>query len=417
MKQALGIAWMALCLLLAGCGGKGDSAPAPPDVKVVAGDTSAVVTWTQDSGTEYWVWVAQGTDVSTSNCAATAGCKIFVNVTSPYIITGLTNGTMYSVTVNARTSGGPGGPGTPPLAFVPRIAGTTWTANPALGTMDLLGLAFTSATTTAGNTVVAVGTGGAIFHSADAITWVGATSGVSSNLNAALFANARFFAVGDAGTILTSADGAAWTAQTTPRTANLYSVTTNGAGPVVAVGAGGTILVSTDSATWTAVDSHTTNDLYGVYYANGLYVAVGANGTLLTSPDSGQWTTISGIPAANLRAVTYGAFVATATAAASATWVVVGDGGTVITSPDGVTWTAQSPISSNNLTAVTHGTQFVAVGAGGAIFTSVDGIAWQPAVSGTTRNLRAVTFTVLSAGSIGVGYVAVGDAGTNLYAF
>ncbi len=108
MKQALGIAWMALCLLLAGCGGKGDSAPTPADVKVVAGDTSAVVTWTQESGTEYWVWVAQGADVSTSNCAGTAGCKIFVNVTSPNIITGLTNGTTYRFTVAAKNSRGTG---------------------------------------------------------------------------------------------------------------------------------------------------------------------------------------------------------------------------------------------------------------------------------------------------------------------
>jgi len=146
-------------------------------------------------------------------------------------------------------------------------------------------------------------------------------------------------------------------------------------------------------------------------------IAVGANGTILTSTDAGQWTTINPTTSVNLRGVSNGASVATATAAAAATWVVVGDGGALVTSPDGINWTEQLPITSINLTSVVHGTQFIAVGNAGAIFTSVDGLAWQPEISETARNLRAVSFTVLSAGSIGVGYVAVGDMGTNLSAF
>ena len=69
------------------------------------------------------------------------------------------------------------------------------------------------------------------------------------------------------------------------------------------------------------------------------------------------------------------------------------------------------------LASVAFGSQFVAVGAGGAIFTSVDGLAWQPADSGTTTDLNAVAFTILTAHSIGVGYAAVGNAGTNLTSF
>lgn len=418
MRQIFGIAFVTLALLLAACGGGGGSSvPAPSDIQVVPGDTSATVSWHQDPGTEYWVWVAAGNDVTPSNCPGTAACKISVNVSSPFIITGLTNGTMYSVTINARTNGGPGGPSTTPIAFVPRIAGTTWSVGAPLGANNMLGLAFTVTTTAGVNTVVAVGAGGAIYYSPDAIHWLAETSKVTANLNAAIFANSLFLAVGDSGTMLTSPDGLAWTSQVPQTTAGLYSVATNGSGTVVAVGARGTILVSTNSTTWAPADSHTSTDLNGIFFANGRYVAVGANGAMLTSTDAGQWTTINPITSANLRAVSYGASIATATVAAAAIWVVAGDGGSLLTSPDGLDWTGQVPIAANNLTSIVHGTQFVTVGSGGAIFTSVDGITWQPEVSETTQNLRAVTFTILSAGSIGVGYVAVGDSGTNLSAF
>lgn len=416
MKRILGVVSIALCVLLAGCGG-GNSAPAPTDVKVLPGDTSASVSWTQASDTEYWLWVQQGGSVSTSNCATIPTCEIHVDVSSPFIITGLTNGSQYAVTINARTGDGPGGPGSPAITFVPRIAGTTWSAGPSLGGNELLGVAFTAATSAGVSTAVAAGTGGAIFYSTNGVTWAPATSNVTGNLNALLFANSLFFAVGDAGAILTSADGATWSVQPPPITANLYSIVGDGAGKVVAVGAGGTILVSSNNTAWALANSPTSMDLYGIYYANGRYVAVGANGTMLTSTDATQWTAINPVTSANLRSVSFGTPVVTAAAAAAATWVVIGDAGVVETSPDGLAWTAQAPIAASNLTSVVHGTQFIAVGAGGLIFTSVDGVAWQPAVSNTSANLHAVTFTLLSGGAVGVGYIAVGDSGTNLSAF
>lgn len=417
MKQLLSTAVIALSLLVAGCGG-GNSAPAPSDLKVVPGDTSASVSWTQESGTQYWLWVQQGGGVSTSSCATIPTCKINVDVSSPFIITGLTNGALYSVTINARTGDGPGGPGATPITFVPRIAGSTWSAGPALGANNLYGVGFTAATSSGVSTAVAVGAGGAIFYSANGINWAPATSNVTGNLNALLFANSLFFAVGDAGSILTSPDGVTWTAQPPPITANLYSIVGDGAGKVVAVGAGGTILVSSNNTSWALASSPTSVDLYGIYFASGRYVAVGANGTMLTSTDAVQWTAINPVTSANLRSASYGTPAVTATAAAAAaTWVVVGDTGAVVTSPDGLAWTAQAPIAASNLASVVHGTQFIAVGAGGLIFTSVDGVAWQPAVSNTSENLHAVTFTLLSGGAVGVGYIAVGDSGTNLSAF
>ena len=87
-----------------------------------------------------------------------------------------------------------------------------------------------------------------------------------------------------------------------------------------------------------------------------------------------------------------------------------------MTSADGLTW-VPAQIAPVNLASVAHGTQFIAVGDAGAIYTSIDGLAWQPASSGVTVNLHSVAFTVLTGGSIGVGYIAVGDRGTVLTAF
>jgi len=101
MKCVLRFVYVAFALLLGGCGGGGSSAPPPSEIKVAPGDTSAIVSWNKEQGTEYWLWLAAGNDVTPSNCAVTAACKIYVNVSSPFIITGLTNGTMYSVTINA----------------------------------------------------------------------------------------------------------------------------------------------------------------------------------------------------------------------------------------------------------------------------------------------------------------------------
>ena len=68
VKNIFGLLMLATVLAFAGCGGgKGSSTSPPTDVKVAVGDTSATVTWTPESGKNYWVWGAQGPDVSTEN--------------------------------------------------------------------------------------------------------------------------------------------------------------------------------------------------------------------------------------------------------------------------------------------------------------------------------------------------------------
>jgi hypothetical protein len=110
MKRAIALfAAIVAVLLIAGCGG-GSSAPAPANVNVVVHDSSATISWDQDPGVEYWVWVAAIPNVTADTCAVSLACVIFRGVSSPFLITGLINGQTYSAVINGRTDGGPGGP-------------------------------------------------------------------------------------------------------------------------------------------------------------------------------------------------------------------------------------------------------------------------------------------------------------------
>jgi len=405
---------IAITVALTGCGGGSSSEPAPSNLKVVAGDSSATVIWDVDSSFEYWVWVNQGTTVDPLHCST---CRVFVNVFPPYIVTPLANGTTYSVTVNARKEGGAGGAGSPAQTIVPRLAGATWEAGAPLSASNLLGVDFTSATTAGLSTIVEVGANGAAFWSLDGGTWNVATTNVPGNLNAVHYSNGVFVVIGDSGAIITSPDGSTWTPRAAPTTNALTAIAGNGQGHLVAVGRNGTVLQSSDAGTWTASNSGTPEDLYGVAFGNGRYVAVGAHGALVSSTDGTNWTPIAAVTGADLHGITYGSLAATSTTPAVARFIAVGTGGTVLTSTDGLAWSVVGSLTDASLASVAFGTQFIAVGAGGAIFTSVDGLAWQPADSGTTTDLNAVAFTILTAHAIGVGYAAVGDAGTNLTSF
>jgi hypothetical protein len=380
--------------LVAACGSNGDPAPAPSGVTVTASDGSVKVAWNAEPGVEYWIFYAPGTTITTENWVTLPGARVVRGATSPQTIGGLSNGTTYAFTINGRTGGGPGGPGTPPIVATPRPAGTIWNVGAALGGADLRGVVY-------GSKFVAVGAQGAAFSSADGVTWTASTSGTSNALNGVIFSTAGYVAVGDGGAILASTDLATWTARTSGTGSALYGVASNGSGTYVAVGTGGTILTSTDgAATWTAAVSGTGNTLYAVAFATGRFIAVGASGTLLTSTDGATWTAAQAQTTQDLRAL----------AAGAAKVVAVGASGTVITSSDGATWTALPAIGTADLMSVAFGSQFVAVGKGGAVFTSADGVAWSAQSSGTTSDLNAI-----AAGNFG--YVAVGAAGTNLTAY
>jgi hypothetical protein len=416
MRQSLVLAAVVLAgLLTAGCGSSGSSADAPAGLAVVPGDGRVTVTWTMDPNVDYWLFYGMAPSISTGNWTTIPGSAVIMNAVSPQVVPSpygsnvlpLTNGAVYSFTMNGRTGGGPGGPGTPSVSAIPRLAGSVsatdpvpWAAGAALSASDLRGVTW-------GTVFVAVGAGGAMYSSADGITWTALNSGVVSNLNAVVYRSGTYLAAGDNGTMLYSTDAVNWAPQAMSSANNLYAVASSTT-LFVAVGANGTIVSSPDGVAWTAAaDSGTTNDLYQVMFApTGLWIAVGANGTLLTSTDANTWTAVNSGTAQDLKGIAYG--ISTATNAGL--YVGVGANGAIISSPDAANWAAQNgAITPGTLSAISYGTQFVAVGAGGNIFTSTDGTSWTAQPSTVSTDLNAIVHAPYM-------YSVVGAAGANLLA-
>ncbi|MBS0346340.1 MAG: hypothetical protein JSR69_07750 [Proteobacteria bacterium] len=398
--------------VLSACGGGGSSAPAPTIKSVTAGDTQIVIDWVQEPGVEYWLWFKAADTVSAGE--KTASYRLAI--TAPYILTGLTNDTKYAITINGRTNGGPGGPGSVVQTATPRAAGSVWLAGGALGSSNAIrsvayGLSSSSATT---YSYVAVGDDGVIYSSpayvsATALSWTQVRAASGTALNAALYALAKYVAVGDGGSVLTSTDTTTWAAATSGTTAKLNALATNSS-IVVAVGANGTILHSSDGTTWTAATLvPTTNDLYGVTYsALGLWVAVGANGTLLTSSDGATWTAGNSGTTATLKAA---ASMSTVTTSGSTTYsiVAVGAGGVILSSTTGTAWSVQTQ-GSADLNAAASSSRFVALGDNGAVYSSTDGTTWTAASSPNSNTM----YGVIHADNI---FTAVGAAGTSIYSY
>lgn len=383
---------------------KGEPASPPGDLKAVAGDGQVTLSWTMESGVDYWLYWAPGSTVTVGGTSA-----IKPGVSSPITVGGLANGTTFAFGINGRKNGGPGGS----LAVVtatPRPVGYEWQIGGAAGTADLKGVAY-------GNSYDAVGNAGALFQSTDGIAWTAAAGNWAAlvggtNVNAIINIAGRYIAVGDAGLIVSSTDNTNWTAgtyATPPATAPKLNALATSGPRVVAVGDGGAIYYSDDSAaTWNAAASVPggTGNLYGVAYSSALrWVAVGAAGTIITSTDGSNWVAVTSVTpsiAADLKGV--------ANLPTTAKFTAVGAGGEVATSTDGLVWTTQT-ITATDLQAVTASAGgtilFIAVGTAGVAFTSVDGITWTQRSTGTVSDL----FALVKGGQL----VAVGQAGATIY--
>ena len=402
-------------LLLAACGGSSTpSTPAPPigGLSVVAGDSQVTVSWKETPGVEYWIFAAPNTpNLSLNNWLATSGSTYRLKVTSPYVVTGLTNGTPYSFFMTGRTNSGPGGDATPTVAATPRLAGSEWTSSSTVNTGTPTGLTYGSYLDVASNTVlytyVAVGNDGKMFRAADFNTWTAITPVVNVNLHAAEYSFTKFIAVGEGGTILYSSDSKIWTPSTKITPQNLNAIATNGS-LAIAVGDNGTIVTSKDGIAWTVTTSvPTTNKLDGISYTSaGNWLAVGAGGTILTSGDGLTWTAQKSGSSADLKGV--GSMTNFTNNVTSYQFIAVGANGTILSSPDAITWTAQSANTTANFNALSTTNQFLAVGSGGTVVISLDGITWKPQASKTTANLTHL----LRAQNM---YIAVNSTGGIIY--
>ncbi len=410
-KLALLLASLVLAIATAGCSSSGSPADYPANFRVVAGDGSVIVSWTAEPDVQYWIFWGPGNSITTTNWSTTGG-RVIANATSPYVVTGLTNDSTYSFTINARKDGGPGGSGAPTQVAVPRIAGPDWAVGTPMGTATLNGVSGGYGAT--GYASIAVGAGGTIHTSINsAATTTPTNPSAPADLNAIWYGSVGWVATGANGTVLFTQDGTTWTAQTSNTTAHLYGVSSLSVGGFVAVGAGGTLINSSGGTEWTLnTASGTTSDLYAVTLGTQRFVAVGAGGTIVTSDNGLTWEATPSGTTGDLRGAAYAATstVVDGVAAILSTYVAVGAGGTILRSTDGLAWTAQASPTTNDLNAVTYGGQFVAVGNAGTILTSPDGVTWTPRTSGTTRDLKAVMRTLS-------GYTAVGAAGTNVSTF
>lgn len=384
-------------VLVAACGGSSSSdTPAPPvgGISVVPGDSQVTVTWKETPGVEYWIFAAPNSpNLTLANWLATSGSTYRLKVTSPFMVTGLSNGTTYSFFMTGRVNSGPGGDATPTVSATPRLAGNVWTTGTNLNTGNNTGLTYGSYTDLATNTYkfayVAVGNGGSMFSATQIDTWKPIASGLTTDLNAAEFGFAKFIAAGAQGKIIYSADAQTWKQANSVTNQNLNALAANGS-VAIAVGDNGTILTSKDAVTWTAVSGvPSTAHLYGVTYTvAGNWLAVGASGTLLTSPDGNTWTAQTSGTSATLRSA--GALATTLDGTTSYRFVVVGANGSILSSPDAITWTAQSANTTAALNAITSVNQFLVVGANGTILTSTDGAIWTPQTSNSSSDLKTL---------------------------
>lgn len=436
---------LAVAFALLACGQS--SGPAmPTGLTVTPGDGSATISWDDNTAYNYTLFSAQATEITRTNYDGFPEAKISWPVTSPYVLTGLTNEKPYAFLINARDGSGPAGDSTASKTVTPHLRGVKWAAGVPINiASDIRGIAYGA------GRYVAVGSNGSLYscayngladtHStgcpngaawkAETLPTASSTTPASTNDLYSITYNsttAQFIAVGAAGTILrgivSSTDNSiTWTSiyysSSTTTLPTLYSVTAVGTG-FIAVGASGTLItgvtssynVAYDTLTWTVHTPPTTKDLYGVAYQNSTYIAVGAGGTLLTSSDSSSWTTRTSGVTTDLYGAAYGA----------SSYLVVGASGTLLSSSSLSSWTPVTGLSSGSadLRSIVFGSQFVIVGAGENILTcdaanstnsAVNcnpnaGANWTQASSGGTANFYKVLYG-------GGTYVAVGSAGSN----
>ncbi len=430
--------WAALLVALAvsACGGSGGPASPPQGgITVTEGDGQATISWTSAPDVKYWIFYAPTSSIDSRNWINVASAKAILNTTTPYVVTGLTNGTTYSFTLNGRTGEGAGGEGTPSISIVPRLAGTTW-ANMSgnFGGNSIRSIGYGVGGTDSNNAslyyYLAVGDGGTSWRSSDGITWTAMPSPTTGQLNGVVYGLGKFITVGAGGFIAYISDlstPGSWTQATSNTTSSLNALASNGA-IVIAVGNNGVILRSGDGGSWITPSSvPTTQNLYGISYSgSGIWNAVGAQGTLLTSSDNGvTWTAAASGTTNDLRASVAQTSSVTTNGSTTVAYsvVAVGDKGTVLRSTDGgSTWAAQNSGTTANLLAVSQSSsqttgsatnnQFVAAGNSGTVIRSTDGATWTTATGAsntTSANLYALLYGYL--GKI----VAAGQSGAGIY--
>ncbi|HEX4598903.1 MAG TPA: hypothetical protein VH278_14005 [Burkholderiaceae bacterium] len=446
----------AAALVLVGClGNSGSSAPPPADIKPVAGDGIAGITWSPQLGVTYIAFGATNPALTSLNWTDTGigGFALLNGGTSsvpPALLCNSfaaisPNGLAYYFTVDAHTGTSPGGSGSPTITVTPRPSGGagTWSVGTPVGS-HINGVGYAAFTTCQPSGLptgvyAAVGAGGAIFSSSDGKTW---TPRSPANFTTDLYAAASFtaninlaptillVAVGANGAVIRSNDGVNWTPTITgsPAIPALRAVSSAGSN-FVAVGDNGYIQTSADGVNWVIRPSNTTANLHGVDCVSSTCIAVGDAGVADISLDTGTtwFVNVLGNGTSTLRSVTYGNFDNNVTGSnvigvggttTINTWVVVGDNGAAFQTNNftsdaaAIIWTPTPIASAADLLAISYTTQFVAIDSAGNAFasqTAIEGTWSAPVATGIPDPVSVATNQH--------GYVLVGSAGDNASSF
>ena len=136
---------------------------------------------------------------------------------------------------------------------------------------------------------VAVGVN-SIAVSSDLQTWT-ITPFASKTFNAVTYGLDQFIAVGNGGIIYTSPDAITWTQQTSGTVTALTGVAASPTKIIVSVGSGGGVYTSTDGVSWTSVATGSTATQNTIGYGNGVFVT----GPVYSSDDGVTWAATSGL--------------------------------------------------------------------------------------------------------------------------
>ncbi len=253
----------------------------------------------------------------------------------------------------------------------------------------------------ADGTYVAVGRGGTIFTSSDAVNWVSRVSGVGEGVRFVVRGNGLWLAAAGE-QILTSTDGTTWfVSPATPGLDDLGHVVFFG-GRFLASGWRGRIWSSVDGVQWTIAYSQTGAYFTGIAAGGGRVIAVGnlqGKVCAVTSTDGTTWTDTS----AAMSGLVTDSFASKPIVFVNERWFLLGSD--LKTSTDGVTWTTLNAGFAPNDIGFGGGRYVCAVSGSAAVSTDLSTWTTTPLpVLGGAREARAVVFGP-------IGFVIVGAGG------
>jgi hypothetical protein len=270
--------------------------------------------------------------------------------TSPVRITGLTNGTSYSIKLRAVNGVGHSD-ASAAVSLTPSNVGVSWTASSNLPTDE----------------------------DWNSVVFDGGTS--------------VFVAVSDKGSVRTSSNGSTWSARSVSAAHVWTSITVRGSdSKFVAVGSDGAVMSSTDGgSTWSIGATTGSHAWRSVTVRAGVFVAVGDDGYSMTSTNGETWSVYGGPTGHDWKSVTVRSPQNTLVAVASDGAIATSSDGT--TWNDGVSWPSETSAPTSAWSSVTFrvaGSDFVAVSTDGSIARSSDGSNWYLSSSHETHTWTAV---------------------------